>query len=118
MSAVAKRALRSLAQLELADRERLVARLSPAAMGEIEQAWELWAHAGQLPPPGDWRVWLLQAGRGFGKTRAGAEWVRAMAEAVPEARIALVGATIEDARRVMVEVALDAGRRLTWRHWC
>ena len=103
MSAAAKRALRSLAQLELADRERLVARLSPAAMGEIEQAWELWAHAGQLPPPGDWRVWLLQAGRGFGKTRAGAEWVRAMAEAVPEARIALVGATIEYARRVMVE---------------
>jgi phage terminase large subunit-like protein len=56
-----------------------------------------------LPPPGDWRVWLLQAGRGFGKTRAGAQWVRAMVRAVPEARIALVGATIEDVRRVMVE---------------
>ena len=34
-----------------------------------------WAHPGQLPPPGDWRTWVLMAGRGFGKTRAGAEWV-------------------------------------------
>ena len=95
--------VRWLAQLPPDDRERLVARLSGAALGELEQAWDVWAHAGQLPPPGPWRVWLLQAGRGFGKTRAGPEWVSAMARAVPKARIALVGATIEDARKVMVE---------------
>nr|WP_236553088.1 terminase family protein [Sphingomonas sp. 8AM] len=76
--------------------------MSVAALKELEQHWALWAHEGQLPPPGDWRVWLMQAGRGFGKTRAGAQWVRAMARAVPGARIALVGATIEDARKVMV----------------
>jgi phage terminase large subunit-like protein len=97
------RALRWLARLEIAERDRLLASLTDKSVEQLEQAWELWAHPGQLPPPGDWRVWLLQAGRGFGKTRAGAEWVRAMAQAVPEARIALVGATIEDARRVMVE---------------
>ena len=34
-----------------------------------------WAHAGQLPLEGDWRTWVIKAGRGFGKTRAGAEWV-------------------------------------------
>lgn len=55
------------------------------------------------PPEGDWRVWLIRAGRGFGKTRAGAEWVSAYARAHPGARIALVGATIEDVRRVMIE---------------
>ena len=38
-----------------------------------------WAHPGQLPPAGDWRTWVLMAGRGFGKTRAGAEWVLSLA---------------------------------------
>ena len=38
--------------------------------------FEFWAHQGQLPPSGEgWRVWLMMAGRGFGKTRAGAEWI-------------------------------------------
>jgi len=48
-------------------------------------------------------VWLIRAGRGFGKTRAGAEWVSEMARAYPGCRIALVGATLDDARKVMVE---------------
>jgi phage terminase large subunit-like protein len=48
-------------------------------------------------------VWLLQAGRGFGKTRVGAEWVLAQARANPGCRIALIGATIEEARRIMVD---------------
>ncbi|MGJ3629186.1 terminase large subunit domain-containing protein [Sphingomonas sp. MMS24-JH45] len=48
-------------------------------------------------------MWLIRAGRGFGKTRAGAQWVNDLAEATPGARIALVGATIDDARRVMVQ---------------
>ncbi len=61
------------------------------------------AHAGQLPPENDWRVWLVMAGRGFGKTRAGAEWVRAIAEADEHARIALVAASLNEARAVMVE---------------
>ena len=60
------------------------------------------AHPGQQPPDGDWRTWLIMAGRGFGKTRAGAEWVRAIAED-GEARIALVAATLGAARSVMVE---------------
>jgi phage terminase large subunit-like protein len=65
--------------------------------------WPMWARAAQLPPTGDWRVWLIMAGRGFGKTRAGAEWVRMVAERDPEARIALVGASLHEARSVMVE---------------
>ena len=65
--------------------------------------WEIWARDEQLPPPGDWRVWLISAGRGFGKTRAGAEWVRNLARHDATARIALVGASLAEVRAVMVE---------------
>ncbi|HYL31924.1 MAG TPA: terminase family protein [Stellaceae bacterium] len=65
--------------------------------------WEFWARPDQLPPPGDWRVWLLLAGRGFGKTRSGAEFVRARVESGLSSRIALVGPTSADVRDVMVE---------------
>lgn len=65
--------------------------------------WRLWARPSQLPPEGAWRVWLLLAGRGFGKTRSGAEWVRAQAESGAARRIALVAPTARDARLVMVE---------------
>lgn len=71
----------------------------------LERNWAFLARPGQLPPAGDWRIWLMMAGRGYGKTRAGAEWVRAVAEAEPAARIALVGATLGEARSVMVEGA-------------
>ncbi|MEH3102685.1 MAG: terminase family protein [Sphingomonas phyllosphaerae] len=94
--------VRKLATLGAVERNAVLSTLSADAKRELVQNWPLWAHDGQLPPPGDWRVWLMQAGRGFGKTRAGAQWVGAMARAVPGARIALVGATIEDARKVMV----------------
>ena len=65
--------------------------------------WEVWGRDEQHAPPGDWRVWLICAGRGFGKTRAGAEWVRDIARADPDARIALVGASLAEVRSVMVE---------------
>jgi phage terminase large subunit-like protein len=68
----------------------------------FEFAWPFWARPNQLPPDGDWRYWLILAGRGFGKTRAGAEWVRA-AVAEGRRRIALVGPTAADVRDVMVE---------------
>ncbi|MCB1454370.1 MAG: DNA-packaging protein [Rhizobiaceae bacterium] len=70
---------------------------------EYGYTWSQHAHRGQIPPPGDWSVWLIMAGRGFGKTRAGAEWVRLCAEYNPAARIALVAATLGEARSVMVE---------------
>jgi phage terminase large subunit-like protein len=65
--------------------------------------WPTWVRTGQLPPHGDWDVWVLVAGRGFGKTRAGAEWVSERARETPDAKIALVAATPQEARRVMVE---------------
>ncbi len=85
------------------DKTRLVKRLKPAEREEYAYVFSTTAHPGQLPPDGDWRTWLIMAGRGFGKTRAGAEWVRLVADADGEARIALVAATLGEARSVMVE---------------
>jgi len=75
--------------------------------------WPLWARPDQLPPAASegeaWRVWLILGGRGAGKTRAGAEWISAKAHdrapdgAPPARRIALVGETLGDVRRVMIE---------------
>jgi len=77
--------------------------LKQVQRNEYNYTFSTTAHEGQLPPPGEWRTWLIMAGRGFGKTRAGAEWVRSVAESDPDARIALVGATLGEARSVMVE---------------
>ena len=85
---------------ELADH---VAGMSTRERGEFAYDFLNHAHEGQLPPDGDWHVWLVMAGRGFGKTRAGSEWVRRIAESDPNARIALVGASLGEARAVMVE---------------
>jgi len=65
--------------------------------------WPYYARDEQLPPPGDWRIWLFLGGRGAGKTRSGAEWI---AEGVGEGtmhHIGLIGATHNDARAVMIE---------------
>ncbi len=89
--------------LPAAGRRRLLGRLSADELREIEHDWRVWGRAGQQPPEGGWRVWLMMAGRGFGKTRAGAEWVRGLAEGDGSLRIALVAATLAEARAVMVE---------------
>jgi phage terminase large subunit-like protein len=69
----------------------------------LDAQFEMWAQTGQLPPQGEgWRVWLMMAGRGFGKTRAGAEWVHGLAM-TGRKRIALVAASIDEARAIMVE---------------
>jgi len=65
--------------------------------------WDFWARDSQLAPLGDYRTWLVLAGRGFGKTRIGSEYVRSKVEAGEASRIALVGRTTADVRDVMVE---------------
>jgi phage terminase large subunit-like protein len=70
--------------------------------------FEHWALGHQLPPEGDWTTWVILGGRGAGKTRAGAEWVRAQVEGGKPgdpgrcSRVALVGETLDEAREVMV----------------
>lgn len=63
--------------------------------------WPKWARREQRPPPGDWTTWLLMGGRGSGKTRAGAEWVRRLARR-RISPIALVGETMSEAVEIMV----------------
>lgn len=68
---------------------------------ELLHDWHFWARPDQIAPPGNWRVWLVMAGRGFGKTRIGAEWVRQRIKRFPFTNI--IGATADDARDIMIE---------------
>ncbi|MBR1238178.1 DNA-packaging protein [Bradyrhizobium sp. AUGA SZCCT0182] len=65
--------------------------------------WRAKARPSQLPPDGDWNGWLVMAGRGFGKTRTGAEWVKEEVEAGRARRVAMIAPTAADARDTMVE---------------
>jgi len=75
--------------------------LTPKEAEALIYDWTLWARDNQLPPPGDWRKWLCNAGRGWGKTRTGAEWVKQRVKQGYR-RIALVGRTTADVRDVMI----------------
>ena len=77
-------------------------KLTPQELEEIMYEWKVWARPNQLAPEGDWRVWLLNCGRGFGKTRTGAEWVREQVK-LGFTRIACVGPTKGSVRQVMVD---------------
>ncbi len=79
----------------------IVDSLSDEELEDLAFDWPLWARTAQLPPAGDWVTWLLMGGRGAGKTRAGAEWVRRLA-ADGIGPIALVGESITEAIAVMV----------------
>ena len=83
-------------------RQHLLKNASRDELHFITQEWLFWARDKQLPPERDFRVWLLLAGRGFGKTRAGSEWVHQLAR-VKDRHIGLVGGSASDVRYVMVE---------------
>lgn len=92
-----------IASLTPSEREYVFRGLSTDQFQALQYDWTLWARAKQMTPEGDWSTWLIMAGRGFGKTRTGAEWVREQVERKGKRRLALVGATAADARDVMVE---------------
>lgn len=92
-----------LVSLPLSSRRALIDALPVDVLRLIETDWRGWAHPSQRPTEGDWRTWLFLGGRGAGKTRAGAEWLNALAE--PGRRLALVGPTLHDVREVMIEGA-------------
>ena len=82
--------------------------LSEAALLALPWMFEFWALPHQLAPEGSWKTWVIMGGRGAGKTRAGAEWVRAEVEGSRpldkgrSRRVALVGETVDQVREVMV----------------
>ena len=84
--------------------QKFLARLTREEKEALQYQWRGWrARLNQLAPEGNWRVWLVLAGRGFGKTRAGAEWLREQVESGSARRIALVAETEAEARDVIVE---------------
>ena len=88
----------------LPEEERLAA-LADIDPDSLIWDWNVWARPEQLPPDENWNVWLVLAGRGFGKTRLAAEWVRDMAKYTTDGqrRFALVARTAADVRDVIVE---------------
>jgi predicted phage terminase large subunit-like protein len=118
-----------LASLPNATRTKLLNSLPRRTLYTLDHDWPLRGREAQQPPEGDWRVWLLLAGRGFGKTRTGAEFVRSRISAHRARHIALVAPTAADARDVMIEgesgllavstrgqrpIYEPSKRRLTW----
>ena len=91
----------------VAQRQDIAAAVATATLRLVHlrdnDPWHQQRRADQTPPPGDWRWWLLMAGRGFGKTRTGAEFVREEIMERRARRVALVGATAADVRDVMIE---------------
>ncbi len=125
----AKAMLLVLADLPDETLRRVMAGLPAAAVRAIVEEWWWGARGGQMEPAGDWRVWAIIAGRGFGKTRVGSEWiwarVRESEAAGVEAkgrplRIALVGGSLDEVARVMVEgesgllATARSGERADW----
>jgi phage terminase large subunit-like protein len=98
----------SINSLPPAKRRSLLDGLTGAEADLLLRDWRFWARPSQLPPLKaengcDWRIWLFLGGRGAGKTRAGAEWIASRVREGRARRIGLIGATVRDARQVMVE---------------
>lgn len=98
-----------LAALPDEEQEEFYKSMTPEMKAALKYNWEFWARPNQIEPEGNWTTWLILAGRGFGKTRTGAEtirkWVCGDTPLSPGrcSRIALVAETAPDARDVMVE---------------
>lgn len=98
-----------IASLPRDEIETLIDGLSPNAQAALPYLFEVWGHGGhQLPPEGEWATWLILGGRGAGKTRAGAEWVRSQVEGATPlspgrcSRVCLIAETIDQAVEVMI----------------
>ncbi len=97
-----------IASAPLSMQSDFLAELDGEGLRALPYLFEFWAMPHQLPPEGEWRAWVILGGRGAGKTRAGAEWVRAQVEGPtplssgPKHRVGLIAETFEQAREVMV----------------
>ena len=85
------------------DPESLLKGLPAKDLEALAYDWRIWQRPKQKTPEGDWGIWLILAGRGFGKTRTGAEWVKEQVNNGKVGHIALVAATAGDARDTMIE---------------
>ncbi|MCE9649555.1 MAG: terminase family protein [Parvibaculum sp.] len=86
-----------------AGRTAFLESLSPEETAWLLDDWDFWARPDQIAPDGPWTTWLVLGGRGAGKTRAGAEWIRGLVANGEAGRIALIGETLGDVREVMID---------------
>jgi phage terminase large subunit-like protein len=93
----------TLAELPESERLALLSGLTKAQLEELQYYWPFWARDDQLPPPGNWRTWLMLGGRGAGKTRSACEWVRAEIEAGKRCQVGIIGPTADAVRRTQIE---------------
>ena len=91
-----------LKKLDAKEVKEALSKLSPDEWEELRYNWKFWARDNQLAPDGSWKVWLLNCGRGFGKTRTGTEWVREQIK-LGYQRVAAVGPTKGSVRQVMID---------------
>ncbi len=92
----------SLASLPEAQRAEILSSLSDEEADALEYDWRFWGRPKQIAPAGKWLTWLVLAGRGFGKTEAGAQWIRERVAAGAKS-IALIAETQKDLEEVMVK---------------
>lgn len=92
-----------IARLPERDQRTVIARMKKEGLDYHLRRWRTWGRDDQLAPESNWAIWVMQAGRGSGKTRAGAEWVLEQVRTGTVGRIHLVGRTLADVRDVMVE---------------
>lgn len=88
------------------ERTAILAELTNEELNQLEHDWKFWARENQIAPEGVWSVWCILAGRGFGKTEAGAQWVRSRVDAGFK-HIALIAETQKDLEEVMVKRLLS-----------
>lgn len=94
----------ALAIAPIAERDAILQELrDKKLLTKLQYDWNFWGRPKQLPPPGSWTKWLIRSGRGFGKTRSAAEYIRSLQEAGKHGRFALVGRISSEPRDVMIE---------------
>lgn len=94
--------LAHLARLTLREKAKILRGATQAECAELATLWEFWARPEQLAPEWAWHAWVILSGRGWGKTRTGAEWIHHIVRTGQARRIALVARTAADVRDVVV----------------
>ena len=94
---------RAFAQWSKKRKYEYIKKLPKERAFRLKYTWPAWARDSQIAPEGDWSTWCVISGRGWGKTRTGAEWVIEKAGKFPGCHIALVGRTVADVREVMIK---------------
>ena len=92
-----------ITEMSYEEREKVISDFNDEHAQSFLHSWGVYRRPSQATPVGDWRVWLILAGRGWGKTRTGAEFIREQVDAGNAEHIALVGPTAGDVRDTMIE---------------